>query len=587
MKPQILKGKFLNFFVARKHQILPNLSLVPENDPTALFISAGMQPLVPYLLGEPHPLGKRLASLQRCLRTDDIEEVGDTFHHTFFEMLGNWSLGGYGKKEAIFWAWEFLTKELSLPPQQLSVSVFSGDKDAPRDEQSAQIWQELGLKKEKIFYLGKKDNWWGPVGQTGPCGPDTEIYYDTGKASCRPGCRPGCPANCGKYFEIWNLVFLEYQKTGQGYEPLKQKNVDTGMGVERTLAILEGKENVYETELFTPIMQKIAELSAEKVIKSSRIIADHLRAATFLLADGVTPANVERGYILRRLIRRAIRHGKILGIKENFTPPIAKVVITHYQEDYPHLAGSKEKILEELENEEERFLKTLDRGLKEFTRFFSKIQFILGKKILPGELAFRLYESYGFPLEMTEELTHELGLKVDKRGFKKAFAEHQKRSRRGAAAKFAGGLADHSKIVIQLHTATHLLHQALRVVLGSHLKQSGSQITPERLRFDFTHPQKLTEEEIKKVEALVNQKIQENLPVKMEVVSFKEALKKGALGLFAQKYGEKVKVYSIGEFSKEVCGGPHVDFTGVLKSFRIIKEEAVSSGVRRIYAIVG
>jgi len=584
MKAADLKKKYLDFFVTKGHKILPNVSLVPENDPTALFINSGMHPLVPYLLGEPHPLGQRLVSNQRCLRTQDIEKIGNSSHLTFFEMLGNWSLGDYWKKEAIEWSWEFLTKELNLDPQKISVTCFAGDKDSPKDEETAQIWQSLGIPSSRIYFLGEEDNWWS-VGETGPCGPDTEMFYDIGKKACGPNCRPG--DNCGKYFEIWNDVFMEFNRKSDGkLEKLKQRNIDTGMGVERTIAMLQGKDDVYKTELFSGLINQTEEISKKKYEdnnqKAMRIIADHLRAATFAIADGVMPSNTEAGYVVRRLIRRAIRYGKGLGINQQFTFKIAETVVNNYSRECSHLRENKELIFNQFQNEEEKFLKTLERGLKEF----QKITFdLIGKtKKISGQKAFYLYETYGFPWEITEDLAKENGLVIDKKEFLKFQKEHQEKSKKGLNKKFAGGLADHSQEVTKLHTATHLLHQSLRQVLGENVHQVGSNITPERLRFDFTYSEKLAPEKIKQVEDLVNQQITKDLPVKMEMMSLEEAKKKGALAFFTDKYGEKVKVYSIGNFSQEVCGGPHVNSLGEIGGVKIIKEESVGAGRRRLYA---
>jgi len=586
MKPRELKKKFLDFFVKKGHQVLPNVSLIPENDPTALFISAGMHPLVPYLLSEPHPLGKRLCSLQRCLRTDDIDSVGDFYHHTFFEMLGNWSLGDYWKKEAISWSWEFLTEELKLEKERIFVSCFVGDKDAPRDEESAKIWQEVGVPGERINFYEKKDNWWGPAGKTGPCGPDTEMFYDLTRKPCGQNCRPN--DGCGRFLEIWNDVFMEYEKRtksegGKEYEfvPLKQKNVDTGMGVERIMAVLSGLSDNYQTEIFIPIIRVIEEMSGksyreEENRRPIRIIADHLRAATVLIADGVVPSNVEKGYILRRLVRRAVRFGRMLQLDKGFTPEIAKAVISTLKEDYPHIEKNREIIFQVLLLEEEKFRKALDRGLKEIERY----------PVIDGKIAFYLYETYGFPLEMTEEIAVERGQKVGKNSFEDEFRRHQEISRLGAGKKFAGGLADHSEAASKYHTATHLLHAALRLVLGPHVFQRGSNITRERLRFDFSHPRKVAEEELKRIENLVNEKIREDLPVEVVITTLEEAKKQKAIALFTEKYEGKVKVYKIGDFSLEVCGGPHASSTGVLGKFKIIKEEGVSAGVRRIYAVL-
>ncbi|MDP2860341.1 MAG: alanine--tRNA ligase [bacterium] len=580
-----LKEGYLNFFQKRNHRLLPNSSLIPENDPTTLFISAGMQPLVPYLLGEPHPLGKRLVSLQRCLRTGDIDSVGDVSHNTFFEMLGNWSLGDYWKKESLSWSLEFLTSVLDFEKTKLSVTIFGGDRNALRDEESEKIWLSLGIPRERIYPFGRDDNWW-EAGNTGPGGPDSEIFYDTGKVACGASCRPG--DNCGRFFEVWNNVFMEYNRKKDGtYEKLHQRNVDTGMGVERTLVVLNGLNDSYQTEVFVPIIRIIEQTSGklykdEKNKKPMRIIADHSRAAVFLIADGILPGNVEQGYILRRLIRRAVRQGKTLGITGDFISEMTKTVIDIYGEDYPDLLTKKQSIIETVKTEEEKFGKTLARGLREIEKH----------QRLDGKTAFYLYESYGFPLEVTEEIAGERGQKIDKKIFEEEFFRHQRTSRAGAGKKFSGGLADHSEKVTNLHTATHLLHRALRDVLGENVNQAGSNITEERLRFDFTCLRKLTSEEIKRVEKTVNEKIADNLSVKMEITTLSEAKKRGATALFTEKYGEKVKVYSIGDpsagsgqaYSCEVCGGPHAENTKSLGEFSIIKEEAAGAGKRRIYA---
>jgi len=590
-----LRKKFIDFFVGKGHKEIPSASLVPENDPTTLFISAGMHPLVPYLLGEPHPLGKRLCSVQKCLRTDDIDNVGDGFHHTFFEMLGNWSLGDYWKEEMIPLSFEFLTKVLSISAEKISVSCFASDNNAPKDEETAKLWEQVGIPRERIYFFPKKDNWWGPAGKTGPCGPDTEMFIDTGKEDCGPNCDPSC--QCGKYIEVWNDVFMQYNKTAEGkFEPLKQKNIDTGMGVERTVAVTSGfAGDDYRTELFWPIIQKIEEISEKKYEgneRQMRIIADHLRAASFIIADGITPSNTEQGYVLRRLIRRAVRFGKMLGLGKPFTATVAEEVIGIMGGVYPELKKSEGRIKEELKTEEERFSETLDRGIREFERVVGP-HFIppvggtsRGKDLrrISGKDAFFLYETYGFPLELTVEMAKEKGLTVDEEGFKKATEEHQQKSRIGAEKKFAGGLADHSEVVTKYHTATHLLHAALRQVLGDQVHQVGSNITAERLRFDFTYPEKLSEAEIKEMEDIVNKQIKADLPVTMEVMSLELAKEKGALAFFEQKYGEQVKVYSIGEYSKEVCGGPHVNSTGEIGKIKIIKEESCGAGKRRLYA---
>ena len=578
-----LSRMFLEFFRLKNHAIMPSAPLIPENDPTVLFTTAGMHPLVPYLLGQPHPLGKRLANMQKCLRTDDINEVGDANHHTFFFMLGNWSLGDYFKKEAISMSWEFLTSKewLGLDPDRISVTVFSGDEEHPRDEESANTWISLGVPRERIYYNPKKDNWW--IAQsTGPCGPDTEMFYDTGKPKCGPDCKPGC--FCGKYFEIWNDVFMEYNKTADGrYEKLKQKNVDTGMGLERTAAMLEGKDNDYETELFAPAMDEIRKLSKNNEIRSQRIVADHLRAAVFVLADeaGIVPSNVEHGYVLRRLIRRAIRHGRRLEIDGPFCSKIAERFVKIYADDWPEIEKNEDRIFSELEKEERRFSRVLEKGLVEFERILAK------KKNVTAKDAFLLYQSFGFPLEMTAEIAMEHGVQIDRARFEEEFERHRELSRIGAQRRFMSGLADQSEQTIALHTATHLLHAALRKVLGPEVRQKGSNITPERLRFDFSWPEKLSEEQLRQVEELVNQQIQRGLNVTREEMPLEEALEKGALAFFDERYNpEKVSVYTVGDFSKEVCAGPHVQNTKNMGRFKIIKEEAVSAGTRRIRAVL-
>jgi alanyl-tRNA synthetase len=577
-----LKRLYIDFFKQKNHKAIPNASLIPENDPTVLFTTAGMHPLVPFLLGQPHPLGKRLVNVQKCLRTDDIDEVGDAFHLSFFEMLGNWSLGDYFKKEAITWSLEFLTSKdwLGIDKDRLYVTVFKGDDDAPKDEESAKIWQELGIPKERIFYLSKKDNWWGPAGNTGPCGPDTEMFYDTGKGSCGISCTPGC--SCGKYNEIWNDVFMQYNKTADGrYEPIKQKNVDTGMGIERTIAVLQGKDNVYETEMFVPLVEKIRELAKEENERSVRIIADHSRAAAFILAERIVPKNVEHGYVLRRLIRRSIRHGKLLGIEDDFLGELLKIVIEMYSKDYPHLKENEDFIISELEKEEKKFKKTLAKGLRKFE------QISKNKSNIDGESAFLLFQSYGFPIEMTVEIGKEKGIEVDVHGFEEEFKKHQEVSRVGAEKKFSSGLADTSEQTVKLHTATHLLNEALRRVLNKKdIFQRGSNITPERLRFDFNFDRKLTDKELKDVEDLVNEQIRKAIPVERIETTLEEARKMGAQGVFEEKYGEKIFVYSIGDFSKEICSGPHVKSTKELGKFKIVKEKGIASGVRRIRAIL-
>ena len=581
-----LKTLYLEFFQKKGHEFIPNASLIPENDPTALFTSAGMHPLVPYLMGQPHPSGRRLVNVQKCLRTSDIDEVGDSFHLSFFEMLGNWSLGDYFKEESIRWSYEFLTgKEwLNIDDGKLFVSVFAGDEKAPRDTESARIWEECGIPKDRIFYLPRKDNWWGPIGSTGPCGPDTEIFYDTDKEPCGSECKPGC--SCGKYNEIWNNVFMEYNRTPDGeYELLEQKNVDTGMGVERTVAVLQGKDNVYEIEKFVPLVNGIKELAgiegiSENQVRSVRIICDHSRAATFLLAEGIVPLNVEQGYVLRRVIRGAIRHGRLLGIEDEFLSELSRITIETYVEDYPHLKSNEDFIVTELEKEYKKFNNTLARGLNRFNRIARN------KKKIDGKDAFLLYQSFGFPIEITKELGKENSIFVDVDGFYDEFEKHQKVSRAGADKRFGSGLADTSEASVRLHTATHLLNEALRRVLGKDVVQKGSNITQKRLRFDFNFDRKLTDQEIKDVEEIVNGKINEALPVKRIETTLEEAIKMGSQAVFEGKYEEKVSVYSIGDFSVELCSGPHVKNTGQLGRFKIIKEEGISAGVRRIRAVL-
>ncbi len=602
MTSKELRKKYLDFFREKGHKIIPSASLIPENDPTTLFISAGIQPLVPYFLGEPHPFGKRLTNVQKSLRTGDIDCVGDTFHHTFFEMLGNWSLGDYFKAEMIPWSFEFLTKELGIPVEKLSVTVFGGDKDAPRDDESAALWEKLGIPKERIYFLGKEDNWWGPPGKTGPCGPDSEMFYDTGKPLCSADCRPSC--GCGKFIEIWNDVFILYNKTEDGkFEPLEQKNIDTGMGVERTVAVLNGWDDDYRMDTFWPIIQEIEKISGksyeeEENKKPMRVIADHLRAAVFVIADGVVPGNVERGYVLRRLIRRAVRFGKMLGIEKPFTTEVAESVMETLGDVYPEIIEGVFKILEELSKEEERFSeviapKVLNKnieGLEKMVRIdMSPSDIIKGT----ATYAFNSLATYGIPPEMTFEQARKIGLiksdeeeKMVEKAFDEKREEHQRISRAGAEKRFAGGLADQSEQVVKYHTTTHLLHAALREILGPEVHQVGSNLTAERLRFDFTWPEKLTEEQIKKVEDLVNEQIEKDLPVSMQTMGLEEAKERGALAFFEQKYAEQVKVYSVSGFSKEVCGGPHTERTGVLGKFKITKEESSGAGKRRIYAIL-
>lgn len=583
---QFLREKFLQFFSERGHAVIPSASLIPENDPSVLFTTAGMHPLIPYLMGQKHPKGNRLCDVQKCVRTGDIEEVGDDSHLTFFEMLGNWSLGDYFNHQSIAWSYEFLTSKqyLGLDPDRISVTVFAGDEDAPRDDDSAAVWQQCGIPKERIFYLPKKNNWW-IAGTTGPCGPDTEIFWDTGKPACGENCDPSC--DCGKYLEIWNNVFMQYNKQADGsYLPLAQKNVDTGMGLERTVCVLNGYKSVYDIDLFAAALEKIQQLSGKKYddnVKSMRIIADHVRTATFLLGDpvGVVPSNVDQGYVLRRLIRRAVRMANSLGMAKGSIAEIANVYVQVYKDAYPELTQNADKIVSELNKEEEKFSKTLVAGEKEF---FKVISHIPGKTV-PGGTAFKLYDTFGFPVEMTVELAAENGYTVDVEGFRQKFAEHQAKSHAGSEQRFKGGMAEGGGIeTVYLHTATHLLQAALRRVLGDEVKQKGSNITPERLRFDFSFGRPMTKEEIEKTEALVNQAIEQNLPVTCEEMPVEDARKTGAIGLFGDRYGEVVKVYSMGDFSKEICGGPHAASTGELGKFVITKEQSSSAGVRRIKA---
>ncbi len=589
-----LRNKYIEFFLSKNHKQISGKSLIPENDPTVLFTTAGMHPLVPYLLGEEHPSGKRLVDFQKCIRTGDIDEVGDPSHLTFFEMLGNWSLGDYFKEDAIKMSFEFLTSPewLGFSSEKLSVTVFKGDSEVPADTESANVWKSLGIPDERIYFLPREDNWWGPAGATGPCGPDSEMFIDTGKPACSPDCKPGC--HCGKYFEIWNDVFMEYDKQEDGsYLSMGRKCVDTGMGIERTVAMLQGKSSVYETAGFVELIDLVEKISGNKYGLdknrdiSIRIITDHTRTSVFILGDeqGVKPSNLGQGYILRRLIRRAIRHARKLGIEGSFLPELGSLVINQYKSTYPDLEKNRNSILKELIAEEDRFSLTLQKGEHEFEKLLPNL--LKSKNpIIPGRVAFKLYDTYGFPFEITEELAAEHGLKVDKAGFDKAFEKHQALSKQGADKVFKGGLADNSETTTALHTATHLLHKALRMVLGDHVQQKGSNITPERLRFDFIHPEKMTPLQIKEVEDLVNKQIKDNLPISMEIISLDQAKKEGALAFFSDKYDEQVKVYSIGNFSKEVCGGPHVKNTGSMGNFRIKKEQSSSAGVRRIRAVL-
>lgn len=589
-----LRHKYIDFFVAHGHAEISGKSLIPENDPTVLFTTAGMHPLVSYILGQDHPAGTRLTNVQKCIRTGDIEAVGDTSHLTFFEMLGNWSLRDYFKKEALTWSYEFLTSDeyLGLDKDRISVTVFKGDDDAPFDSESYDTWVSLGIPLERIYKLPKEDNWWGPAGQTGPCGPDSEMFYDTGIDACGPHCQPGC--SCGKYFEIWNDVFMQYDKLADGtYKLLEKPCVDTGMGVERTVTMLLGEKNVYETDLFTDIISAIEDISGRKyeendsTIQSFRIISDHVKTATMILGDenGIKPSNLGQGYILRRLIRRAVRHGLNLGIETDFLGRIADSVIGIYKGVYDELQDRRDVIISELTLEEAQFRKTLEHGHKEFDKLLPNLQ-RNPKKIIPGRVAFRLYDTYGFPVELTEELAAEYGMTVDRDGFDEAFKKHQETSKKGADKSFKGGLADDSVMSTRYHTATHLLHEALRQILGDHVAQKGSNINADRLRFDFVHPQPMTPEEKAAVEDLVNETIARNLPVSMTTMTLQEARDVNARALFEGKYDEQVKVYSIGDFSTEVCGGPHVEAIGELGKFRISKEQSSSRGVRRIRGVL-
>ena len=597
-----LRETYLKFFESKGHKIISGASVIRENDPTVLFTTAGMHPLVPYLMGEmPHPAGTRLTDVQKCVRTGDIDEVGDAAHLTFFEMLGNWSLNDYFKKEAISWSYEFLTTKLGFAPSQLSVTVFAGEEGIPADDEAVEIWKSLGIPEERIYRLPREDNWWGPAGSTGPCGPDTEMFIDTGKDKCGPDCRPGC--HCGKYIEIWNDVFMQYNKNAEGkFEPLGRHNVDTGMGVERTVCMLSGAPTVYDTEIFAPIMAKIDELreqgtgngeqaglNPEETLRARRIIADHMRTATFILCDpkgGVKPGNVGANYVLRRLIRRAVRYGRQLGIAPGFTPVLAETVANKYSHVYPELAANLAQCKADLEAEENRFNQTLDKGEAMFNKVAEQLK-AHGQTQISGKTAFKLYDTFGFPLEMTVEMATKAGLAVDKAGFDEANRKHQELSRTTSAGSFKAGLQDNSEVVTRMHTATHLLHAALHKVLGPTANQKGSNITPERLRFDFTWPEKMTDEQLKETEALVNKWIADGIEVSKKTTTVEGAKSEGAMALFGSKYGEEVTLYTIGDVSKEICCGPHVSNTKELGSFKILKEQSSSAGVRRIKAVIG
>ena len=594
IKSDELRSKYLQFFQSKGHALISGASLIPENDPSVLFTTAGMHPLVPYLLGQAHPEGTRLTDVQKCVRTGDIDEVGDASHLTFFEMLGNWSLGDYFKKEAISWSWEFLTSKqwLGLDPEKLYFTVFAGDNDSPKDTEAASYWMENGVKEDHIFYLPKENNWWW-AGSQGPCGPDTEMFIDTGKPKCCDECSPAC--DCGKYLEIWNDVFMQYNRNADGtLSPLKKKNVDTGMGLERTIGVLQGVKSVYDTDLFTASLAKIAELSGKKygesddATKAFRVIADHIRTATFILGDpkAVTPSNVDQGYVLRRLIRRAIRFANGLEMQNHAIVEVAKVYIDQYKDVYPELNAHSAFIIEQLTLEEERFMRTLKQGLKEFEKVTNRLK-NENKAEIDGQTAFHLYDTFGFPPEITAEMAKEIGFTFDKAGFDECFKEHQKKSSQGAEQRFKGGLAEQTEETARLHTATHLLHAALRKVLNDpDVAQKGSNITSERLRFDFTFGRKLTKEELEEVQKLVNEAIAADVEVVCEQMPLEEAKASGAIGLFENKYDNVVKVYTMGNFSKEICGGPHAKRTGELGKFRIVKEESSSAGVRRIKAVL-
>ena len=602
---EALREMYLNFFQKRGHKVIPSASLIPENDPTVLFTTAGMHPLVPYLLGEKHPAGNRLTDVQKCVRTGDIDDVGDERHCTFFEMLGNWSLGDYFKAEMIPWSYEFLTGEegLGLPADKIAVTVFGGDETLPRDDEAAAIWEKAGIKKENIYFMPRENNWWGPAGLTGPCGTDTEMFVIR-KPKCSPTCNPDC--NCGAFLEIWNDVFMRFNKTAEGnYEELSQKNVDTGMGLERALCVLNGKSSVYETDLFENAIKEISALTGktygedEETTRAFRVLLDHTRTATFMIGDekGITPSNTDQGYILRRIIRRAVRFGRKINLPEGSLAKISATFVEKYKSVYPELELNRAKIAEELNKEEEKFTKTLQQGLKEFEKCINGLErknafmsqkdpAYMPEKVIGGKQAFHLYDTYGFPVEITDEMAKERGYGVDMAGYKAAFEEHQSKSKAGSEQKFACGLADNKEATTKLHTATHLLHAALKKVLSPDVNQKGSNITEERLRFDFNYPQPMTAEQIAEVEKLVNEVIKQDLPVVMKEISLEEAKAEGFTGLFESKYGERVKTYTVGEFSKEICGGPHAEKTGDLGEFKIVKEQSCASGIRRIKAVL-
>lgn len=589
MTSRELRESYLEFFKSKGHAVIPSASLIPENDPSVLFTTAGMHPLVPYLLGQKHPAGKRLCDVQKCVRTGDIDEVGDATHCTFFEMLGNWSLGDYFREESIEFSFEFLTKVLEIPSEKIAVSVFAGDEDCERDEIAAKKWNELGIAKDKIFYLPKENNWWY-AGPTGPCGSDTEIFIDTGKEPCGEDCSPAC--DCGKYVEIWNNVFMQFNRDKDGnFQPLAQKNVDTGMGLERTICMLNGYKSVYETDLFADVIAKISSLCGkeygkdEEDTRAMRIIADHMRTATFMIGDekGIVPSNVDQGYVLRRLLRRSVRFARQLGMDSKELVTIAEMFINKYCDIYTELADNRDKVLAEIAKEEEKFGKTLENGIKEIEKVLKFVQ----NGMLNGKTAFRLYDTYGFPIEMTQEICKEKGFGVDIEGYHNAFAEHQKKSQAGAEQKFKGGLADSGEQTTYLHTATHLMLAGLKKVLGrDDIEQKGSNITAERLRFDFNFERPLTEEEKKGVEKFVNDAIARDIPVVCEEMPIEKAREINAVGVFGSRYGEVVKVYTIGDVDCQICGGPHAERTGQLGEFKIVKEQSSSAGIRRIKAVI-
>lgn len=580
MKAIEIRNKYLEFFKRHGHAVIPSAPLIPENDPSVLFTTAGMQPLVPYLLGEKHPEGTRLTDYQKCVRTNDIDEVGDNRHLTYFEMLGNWSLGDYFKEESIAMSFEFLTKELGIPVEKLSVTCFAGDEDCPRDEIASNAWKKAGILENHIYYYGKDDNWW-IAGEEGPCGPDTEMFYDTGKPACSDDCQPSC--DCGKYVEIWNNVFMEYFKDKNGYSKLKQKNVDTGLGLERMTMLLQGKETPFDTELFAPIMKKLEELQKIDSIESRRIVAEHLRSSMMIVSDGGRPSNLDRGYVLRRLIRRMIRHMNKLQINLDELSTLIDINVDNLKEMYPDLAKNKEIIKSVILEEKEKFVKTLVNGEREFQKEINKLK---DTKKLSGKVVFKLYDTYGFPPEVTKELAKENGYEIDMKEFEELFKAHQEKSRAGSEQKFKGGLAEQNEITIAYHTATHLLNAALKQVIGENAHQRGSNITVDRMRFDFNCDHKMTDEEKRKTEDLVNKWIQEGLPVTKEEMKKEDAIKSGAEYMFIEKYPDIVTVYTIGDVSKELCGGPHVNNTKELGKFKIKKEESSSSGVRRIKAVL-